>query len=120
MPMVKILRVISWLIIFGLVILTIVPAKDRPVTDLQHDVEHFLAFLLAGTTFGLAYARSLGVNFLRAIMFALVLELSQIPLTTRHARVEDFVVDAVAACLGIAIVHGFRCLTQWVYASDPK
>jgi VanZ family protein len=106
----KILRAASWLIIFGLIIVTIVPADERPITDLQHDFEHFLAFALAGATFGLAYPRRLGVNLLSAVVFALVLELSQIPLPTRHARFEDFVVDAVACCLGILIAHGGRRL----------
>lgn len=109
---VKILRVVNWVILFGLVVLTIVPASERPVTDLQHDVEHFVAFCLAGMTFGLAYSRSLGINFLIAIVFAFALELSQIPLPTRHARIEDFVVDAVAICLGIAVAHGCRRLMQ--------
>src|SRR3569832_1097276 len=101
----RILRVMSWLIIFGLVVLTVVPAKERPVTFLQHDLEHFLAFGLAGAVFGLAYARRLGAHLLAAIAFALTLELSQIPLATRHARFQDFVIDALAACLGIAFAY---------------
>jgi VanZ family protein len=107
---VKILRAASWLIILGLVIVTVVPADERPVTGLQHDLEHFLAFGLAGATFALAYTWRLHVKLWSAVIFALVLELSQIPLATRHARFEDFVVDAAAACLGIVLVHGSRKL----------
>lgn len=113
----KILRVVNWLIISGLVIVTIVPASERPVTDLWHDVEHFLAFALAGLTFGLAYVRNLGANCIIAVVFAFVLELSQIPLPTRHARFEDFLVDAAAACLGIAVAHGCRYLARRTYAT---
>ncbi len=107
---VKILKAASWLIILGLLIVTVVPAAERPVTDLYHDFEHFLAFGLAGATFGLAYAWRLHLNLLSAVVFALVLELSQIPLATRHARFEDFVVDAAAACLGIMLAHWCRKL----------
>ena len=42
----KMLKAASWVIILGLVIVTVVPADERPVTGLQHDIEHFLAFVL--------------------------------------------------------------------------
>jgi predicted membrane protein len=108
----KTLKTASWLIILGLVILTIVPADERPVSGLEHDWEHFVAFGLAGLTFGLAYAGHLGARCLSAVVFTLLLELSQIPLATRHARVEDFFVDAAGACLGIVVAHAFRKLTK--------
>ena len=108
----KILKPVSWLIIVGLVIVTIVPANDRPVSGLQHDWEHFLAFGLAGLVFGLAYAGHIREFLLSAVVFTLVLELSQIPLATRHARIEDFVVNAVGACLGILITNACRKLIE--------
>jgi VanZ family protein len=99
------LKAASWVMILGLVIVTVVPGDERPITGLQHDIEHFLAFALAGLTFGFAYAQSLRVNLSSAFVFALALELSQIPLATRHARLRDFIVDAAGACLGIVIAH---------------
>jgi VanZ family protein len=109
---VKILRAASWVIILGIIVATVVPADARPVTGVQHELEHFLAFSLAGTTFGLAYAWRLHLNLLSAVVFALALELSQIPLPTRHARFEDFVVGALAACLGIVLAHWCRKVTE--------
>jgi VanZ family protein len=109
---VKILRAANWFIILGLVIVTVVPADARPVTDLRHELEHFLAFGLAGATFGLAYAWRLQLNLLSAVVFSLALELIQIPLPTRHARFEDFVVDAAAACAGIVLAYGSRKLIE--------
>lgn len=108
----KAIKAASWLIILCLVIVTIVPANERPVSGLEHDWEHFIAFGLAGLTFGLAYTGHLGARFLNAIVFTLTLELIQIPLATRHARVEDFVVDALGACLGIVVANAFRRLTK--------
>lgn len=104
----KILRAPSWCIIVTLVALTIVPASERPVIGLPHAIEHLLAFGLAGLTFALAYSGRLRAFLPGAVAFALALELSQIPLPTRHARLEDFIVDAAAACLGILVVHGWR------------
>lgn len=108
----KTIKAASWLIILSLAILTVVPADERPVSGLGHDWEHFIAFGLAGLIFGLAYAEHFRVLYLGAIVFTLALELSQIPLATRHASVEDFVVDAVGACLGIAVAHAFQKLTK--------
>jgi VanZ family protein len=108
----KTLKALSWLVIVGLVILTIVPADERPLTGLQHDLEHFVAFGLTGFLFGLAHAGYFRLLCLYAILFTLALELSQIPLATRHARVEDFIVDAVGACLGIAAAYAFQTLMK--------
>ena len=108
----KILKVATWLTIVGLVVMTIVPANERPVSGLQHDLEHFSAFGLAGLMFGFAYAGHLRALSLSAIGFALALELSQIPLPTRHARLEDFIVDAAGACLGILVAHACRKFTK--------
>lgn len=97
----KSLKLGSWLLALGLVLLTVVPASDRPVTGLGHDVEHFAIFGLMGLAFGAAYAGHQRALLVSAIFFALVLELCQLLLATRHARAEDFIVDAAAACLGI-------------------
>jgi VanZ family protein len=108
----KMLKAASWIMILGLVIVTVVPGDERPITGLQHDIEHFLAFALVGVTFGFAYPQSLRVNLSSAFFFTLALELSQIPLATRHARLRDFMVDAAAACLGLVIAHLCRKLVK--------
>jgi VanZ family protein len=116
----KTVKTACWLIMLGLVIVTIVPANERPVSGLSHDWEHFIAFGLAGLMFGFAYAGHFRVLCVSAVVFALILELSQIPLMTRHASVEDFVVDATAACLGIAIAHAFRMLDAFQRVTPHK
>jgi hypothetical protein len=112
------LKAVSWIFIGALVITTIVPANERPVTGLQHDFEHFCAFAAAGLIFGLGYAWQLRTLLLGAIVFTLLLELSQIPLPTRHARLEDFIVDAAAVCLAILVAQFIRKLKRdWVTAA---
>lgn len=108
MFLLKTLKVVSWLAIISIVVLTIVPADGRPVTGLQSSQEHLLAFGLTGLTIGFAYPAYPRANLLSAIGFTLLLELGQIPLTTRHARLEDFIVDACAACLGILMACACR------------
>jgi VanZ family protein len=89
------LRAFAWLLVIGLVVVTVVPASERPVTGVQHGYEHFLAFSFVGFTFALAYSRPPILLMLAAIGFALFLELLQIPLPTKHARLEDFLTDGL-------------------------
>lgn len=99
------LRAFAWLLVAGLVVVTVVPAAERPITGLEHNYEHALAFGSVGFIFALAYWRRPVVLMLSAIAFTLALELTQIPLPTRHARLEDFFTDALASCVGIGAAH---------------
>ena len=62
----------------------------------------------ARLVFALAHSQRLGMLLISGVVFALMLELAQIPLPTRHARFEDFFVDAFSACLGITVAHFTR------------
>jgi VanZ family protein len=104
----KLFKLVAWLSLLILIALTVVPADERPVSGLQHELEHFVAFGSAGFFLGLAYAGRFRWLYPGAVAFALVLELCQIPLPSRHARVNDFIVDAIAACAGLAAVRLFR------------
>ena len=107
------LKAASWLAILGLVILTVVPANEHPVTGIEHHWEHFTAFALVGFLFALAYVGYVRMQYLGAILFTLALELSKSHYRpVLHARFEDFVVDALGACLRIASVHAFRNLMK--------
>jgi hypothetical protein len=49
----KLFKAAAWVSMLGLVVLTVIPADERPVTGLQHDWEHFIAFGPAGFLLGL-------------------------------------------------------------------
>ena len=100
------LRIAAWTWVVGLVMLTAVPAAERPDTGLPHDLEHFVAFLGAGGLLALTHNSSTMRLAAGGIAFALLIELMQIPLSSRHARVLDFVVDAAAMVAGILVVRG--------------
>jgi hypothetical protein len=102
---VKMLKIIACLVVLGLIIVSVVPAAERPETGLQHDLEHFLAFGCAGLIVALAYPHRLLLMATAAVAYTLALEIIQIPLATRHARVEDFAVDALGACAAIFLVY---------------
>jgi VanZ family protein len=108
--MTLILRIIAWLLTAAVTFATLGPARLRPHSDLGQDGEHALAFILVGLAFGLAYPRRRLVTAGIAVVLIGLLELLQLWMPGRHARLEDFVVDALAACAGITMA----AVLDWV------
>ena len=100
--MTLILRIIAWLLTAAVTFATLGPSRYRPHSELGQDGEHVLAFLLVGLAFGLAYPRRRLLTAGIAVILIGVLEMLQLWMPGRHARLEDFIVDALAACAGIA------------------
>jgi VanZ family protein len=84
----------------------------RPHSNLGQDGEHALAFILMGLAFGVAYARHRLAITATAIFLTGAMEILQFWAPGRHARLEDFIVDAVAACAGIALAALLIWTTQ--------
>ena len=80
--------------------LSIVPPALRPETALPHHVEHFGIFYATGAAFGLAYFQRYHLLLPLLLIFAAGVEVMQSIVSGRHARLSDFVVDALAACVG--------------------
>jgi hypothetical protein len=112
----RVARILAWIGIAAIVALSAVPAQDRPVFYLGQPfrlwgrpfVEHGSAFALVATAFAVGYRWSVGQLVLLAFLFCGAVELLQIPLPTRHARVSDLLIDFVAACFAIVLVKAFR------------
>ena len=98
--MIIVLRLIAWLLAAAVTFSTLGPATLRPHSDLGQDGEHALAFVLVGLTFGLAYPRSRLRTAAVIVLLIGVLELMQLVAPGRHARLEDFIVDGLAASAG--------------------
>ena len=98
-----ILRVIAWLLTAAVTFATLGPARLRPHSDLGQNGEHALAFVLVGLAFGLAYSRNRLLTAAVAVALIGVLEILQLWAPGRHARFEDFAVDAITACVGLAM-----------------
>jgi VanZ family protein len=110
--MTLILRIIAWLLTAAVTFATLGPPNLRPHSSLGQDGEHALAFVLVGLAFGLAYTRRRLFTAGIAVVLIGVLELLQLWMPGRHARLEDFIVDALAACVGIAAVAMLDWTTQ--------
>ena len=97
-------RALAWVGVVSIIVLSIVPAIDRPVTGTGQWTEHFAAFAPVAAMFAIGYRLSLVQLVLLALIFCGGIELLQITLPTRHARLSDFTVDFVASCFAIGCV----------------
>jgi VanZ family protein len=108
-----ILKAIAWILAAAVTFATLGPPKYRPhASDLGQSGEHALAFVLVGLAFGLAYSRNRWLSAGISLVLIGLLELLQHWMPGRHARLGDFVVDALAASAGLAVAAaldwGFR------------
>jgi VanZ family protein len=104
--MTAILKIFAWLLAAAVTFATLGPPRFRPHFYLGQDGEHALAFILVGLAFGLAYRRNRLLTSVVSVVMIGVLEILQIWAPGRHARFADFVVDALAACAGLALAAG--------------
>jgi VanZ family protein len=104
--MITLLRLGAWLLAAAVSFATLGPPDYRPHSVLGQDGEHAFAFVLIGLAFGLAYPQHRFRTANVAVVMTAVLEILQLWMPGRHARLEDFVVDAVAVCIGFVIAAG--------------
>ena len=113
------LRIFAWLLAGAVAFATLGPPRYRPHSNLGQDGEHALAFVLIGLAFGLAYPRHRSTVVV-AVGLIGVLELLQFLVPGRHARLEDFIVDAIAACIGFVIAALTDSLGRFVWRPKPS
>ena len=108
--MTTMLRLFAWLLAAAVTFATLGPARLRPHAPLGHDGEHAFAFILIGLAFGLAYARNRIAAAAIAVAMIGLVELLQLWAPGRHARLEDFAVNALVAIAGFIVTAGFDWL----------
>jgi VanZ family protein len=96
-------RLLAWALAAAVTFATLGPAGYRPRSDFGQNGEHALAFMLVGFAFGVAYRHNRRVTALLTVVMAGAIEILQFWAPGRHARLSDFVVDALAACAGLAM-----------------
>jgi VanZ family protein len=101
-------RIVAWSLAAAIVVLSVVPPAFRPVTAAPHGFEHFLIYWAAGLAFGLGYERKHGLLAILLLIFTGSVEIAQLFVPGRHARLSDFIVDAGAVLAGLIGVSLFR------------
>jgi len=94
-------RVVGWSLAAAIVVLSVIPPAFRPETAAPHNVEHFLIYWSTGLAFGLGYKCRLGLLAILLLIFAGSVEIAQLFVPGRHARLGDFIVDAGAMWIGL-------------------
>jgi len=101
--MTSLLRLIAWLLAATVTFFTLGPPRFRPHAMLGQDADHSLAFFLVGLAFAFAYPQHRRLAMSLSVVLIGALELLQFMAPGRHARLEDFIVDALAAITGFAL-----------------
>jgi len=97
----------AWTTLAFIAYVTLCPLNERPEVDfdLFSHPEHYLAFAVAGSLFGLAYPRQMLFVCIVVLGSAVLLELSQLLTLDRHARVIDAVRKIIGGAIGVAIAR---------------
>lgn len=92
---------LAWLILALVVFSTLSPIGMRPHLGAAH-VERFAAFALLGFLFCVVHPRRIGAVALCVVAGVAGLELLQMLVAGRHARVSDVAVKAAGGVFGVA------------------
>jgi VanZ family protein len=116
-----VLKLFAWCLAAAVAFATLGPPDYRPhASSLGQDGEHALAFVLLGLAFGLAYTRNRLFTAVVAVGLTGLIEILQFWAPGRHARLEDFVVDALAACVGLAAAAAFELIAKRTQRSNAS
>lgn len=96
-------RLGSWVLALLITALSVLPPDFRPESGTPHRFEHFAIFCATGIAFGLGYINNRRLLGAALVCFAGAIEFAQIFAPGRHARLSDFIVDALAACVGVGL-----------------
>jgi VanZ family protein len=96
----------AWASLAFIAYATLSPLNERPELDgflqLFSHFDHYLAFAVAGSLFGLAYPRRTILVCILVLGSAVFLELAQMLTPDRHARVVDAARKIIGGAFGIA------------------
>src|ERR1700691_1721122 len=96
-------RATAWLLMVIITVLSLVPPEWRPESGLPNSFEHFGVFAATGAAFGIGYFHRPKLMMVALVIFVGAIEFAQMLVPGRHARLTDFIVDAVGMCLSVVV-----------------
>jgi VanZ family protein len=97
-------RCIFWVLLSAIVLFSIVPPSERPVTRVPHAFEHVGIFLLLGVSFAAGY-RVQWASIISLMAFTAGVEIMQFFAPGRHPRWSDLLENIVGLVVGIALIY---------------
>jgi hypothetical protein len=113
---IRTLRILAWFVLGAIAVVTLSPIGFRPSLPVAPNLERAGAFLLAGAIFAAAYPRKIWFAATVVLVGVLGLEAAQNLQPSRHGRIEDTLVKAVAALIGI----GMGCIVGRIFQQSPR
>ncbi|PSC06536.1 hypothetical protein SLNSH_01610 [Alsobacter soli] len=102
--MINNLRWAPWAALAAIAVATLSPIGLRPhVPGASADLERMAAFVVVGLLFGSMYSRRLGFALVVVVGGAMLLEILQNVIPTRHGLVHDGALKAIAGAAGVMI-----------------
>jgi VanZ family protein len=95
------LQVIAWLLLIGLVFVTLSPINLRPISPLPTQLERAMALAIVGFAFAIAYPRHIVLVAVLVLGSTILLEVLQIASPSRHGRLIDAGVKLVGGGFGL-------------------
>jgi membrane associated rhomboid family serine protease len=95
-------KCLTIVLLMAIIVLSLVPAEFRPEPGLPHNIEHGAIFALLGGAMVLGYRLRFSAWVTLGPLFAALIEVLQLGVPGRHARLSDFLVDAGTVLLGSA------------------
>jgi VanZ family protein len=112
-PLLVGLRLASWVIFTAIVVMTLGPVSVRPHTPVSANADRFVAYLVLGVCFVLAYPRRFYLVGVALIAAAGGLEWAQNFVPGRDGRPEDFLFKAVGVIVGLVVVRFVQLALDW-------
>jgi apolipoprotein N-acyltransferase len=106
------LRISAWTCLFAIAVVTLGPVGLRPESGLPPHVERFVAFALAGTLFAAAYPRYILFATVIVVGAAVLFELLQLLVPSRHGTLADASVKVTGGFVGLC--------AGWVVANSKR
>jgi len=106
------LRILAWLLLVGLIVVTVGPIGWRPVSPLPTQLERALVAAIVGFVFALAYPRHIFLIAVLVLGTTAILEPLQVFEPSRHGRVVDALVKLAGGCVGLAAGYLFSRLRR--------
>ncbi len=100
----KPLRIIAWLVLLMLAFFTLSPIELRPHAALPAYDERLAGYLVAGLLFAAAYPKRIWLATAIVLVSVFGLEWMQTLRPDRHGKVDDALVKAAGACIGLGLV----------------
>jgi VanZ family protein len=86
-----------------IVAMSVMPPDLRPETGIPRNFGHFSVYFVAGLAFSLDYDRKPAQVAIVLLIFTGSIEIAQLFVPGRHARLSDFIIDAFAISVGLVL-----------------